>query len=661
MSELNKQALGNTDIDAEKIQGAPAPGPIGKEQISRAVDILEKYRSAKRPVDHRVAESEKWWTLNQWDVFDKSKAILDPMSKLPVRTGANAYRQTATAWLVKGIISAQADAVEAYPEPNILPREQSDEEMASMLEKIIPVLLSQAKFEDAYNLNQWRKHKSGNSIYGTFWDSSLHNGLGDIVVRKVNFLNFFYQPGVDDLQQSQNIFHTEMIDRDFLISKYPWLHGQDLSTPAMLSVEVKTEENVDKSELVEVVDWYYHRYNGTKKVLHYCKFVGLLPLYATENDSEPITTEDGAVIKEAPSETGIYDDGEYPFDMDVLYPMEGSPAGMGLIDLGKGVQENIDRLEQKIVQVAMMGATPRYFELNGAINEEEFADWEGKPIVHVKGTGSVNDSIKQIESPRLDGMYVNVLNDLKDELKQILGSTDIAQGNAPSGVVAASALAILDENQGKPKRASIRGTYRVYSSIVNKVIERIRQFYDAPRTFRILGEDGGFTFETIDNSSLTPQLQEGSNDFWQKPVFDVDVRPQKQTAYTKMAQNEMSMQLFGMGVFNPAIAEQAKQMLNMMDFKDKEKLLGFINEGQTLLNMMREYQQIALQLTQAYSPENLPGLMQKMMQEDPEGMQMSGGAVPQLGEPQDNINVKKDETAGVAKAREKTQQSSQPQ
>ena len=55
---------------------------------------------------------------------------------------------------------------------------------------------------------QWQKMKTGTGAYGVFWDKSALNGLGDISIRRVNMLNLFYQPGIDDIQASQNLFHT---------------------------------------------------------------------------------------------------------------------------------------------------------------------------------------------------------------------------------------------------------------------------------------------------------------------------------------------------------------------------------------------------------------------------------------------------------------------
>ena len=53
----------------------------------------------------------------------------------------------ATAWLWYSIVSKHADAMDAYPEPNVLPRVRDDEAEAKKLSSIIPVVLEMNGFD----------------------------------------------------------------------------------------------------------------------------------------------------------------------------------------------------------------------------------------------------------------------------------------------------------------------------------------------------------------------------------------------------------------------------------------------------------------------------------------------------------------------------------
>ena len=67
-----------------------------------------------------------------------------------------------------------------------------------------------------------------------------------------------------------------------------------------------------------------------------------------------------------------------------------------------------------------------------------------------------------------------------------------------------------------------------------------------------------------------------------RPVFDIDVRSQRETAYTKVAQNELAIQFLQMGVFNPQLTDQSLMMLDMMEFKGKEETMRKVEANGTI-------------------------------------------------------------------------------
>ena len=104
--------------------------------------------------------------------------------------------------------------------------------------------------------------------------------------------------------------------------------------------------------------------------------------------------------------------------------------------------------------------------------------------------------------------------------------------------------------------------------MIRMVIERIRQFYDLPRKFRILGAGGAEEYVSYCNAHLKAQSL-GADGLLRTPVFDVTVTTQKHTEYTKLAQNELALQFFQLGFFRPGMEQQALACLDMMDFDGK--------------------------------------------------------------------------------------------
>ena len=63
------------------------------------------------------------------------------------------------------------------------------------------------------------------------------------------------------------------------------------------------------------------------------------------------------------------------------------------------------------------------------------------------------------------------------------------------------------------------------------------------------------------------------------PLFDVEIGAEKQSPYSRLSQNEMAMQFYTAGLFDPARWDQAVGALNMMDFDGKNTVLQYIREN----------------------------------------------------------------------------------
>ena len=645
-------------------QQAPVPAPavqrIGPEQLTAFTKTLEEYKAGKTKTEQRILASENWWKLrNSIEEQKDSKTAADDSFK------------SISGWLHNVIVSKHADAMKAFPEPNILAREQGDKGEATMLSAIIPCVLEQNNFEATYSDTMWQKLKTGTGCYKVVWDKSKLGGLGDIHVEKVNLLNVYWEPGVTDIQKSRYFFHTELWDKDVLEERYPQLKGK-LKGQSFLSTKFLYDDHVKTENKHTVIEVYYHRYIQGKNTLQYCQYVGDQVIYATENEVQRPTAQKAdpktgmpVTVVAGPSmaERGLYDHGKYPYFFDALYPIEGSPCGYGYVDLCRNPQTEIDLLKTAMVRNAMVGSVPRYFSrLDGNVNEDEFLDLS-KPIVHV--SGNVDEAtLRKIDHVGLDGMYVNLLDRSIDELRETSGNTEAATGSTPGSVTAASGIAALQEAAGKTSSDSTQASYRVYSDMVDMCIELIRQFYDMPRKFRILGQYGMERYISYTNQGLQPQYQ--GNDFGQDmgfrlPVFDIKVSAQKKNVYTKVAQNELALQFFQLGFFNPQQVDQSLMCLEMMDFDDKDIIMQKIAQMGTMHQKLMQYMQLAMQLASAVNPMLAEQIAQDVMATGggaaPMGMM---GAAPQIAQADNIGGVPQKEHAVVSKARQQSNDAAQP-
>ena len=741
---------------------------IDAERLREFTAVLQKYKTGKASLERRILAAENWWRLRHR--VQEAKAGF----------GSPEGYQSESGWLHNVIVSKHADAMDAFPEPVLLPREPDDAREAQMLSAVLPCILEQNRFEKTYDAAMWQKLKTGTAAYRVVWDPDKLGGLGDIRIDRVDLLNLFWEPGVDDIQESRYLFCTHLEDEDLLQERYPQLRGR-MGGSAFRATRFVYDDAVDLSGKATVIEVYYKK----RGALHYVKYVGDTVLYATENEGNaefgirnselpvgdglqdvlqprsgdrqravegaspygadrrfpvgalheapadvgrlsderavegaspygadprspvgalheapadagrlsderavegaspyeaqgdsvgaalpplqgevaaslradggvrrPPTpdrlTEDGRLIA-APTETGktsepnnsefripnselsphselgLYAHGRYPFVLDPLFPVEGSPCGYGFVDLCANAQTAIDLMRTAFVKNTLVGATPRYFQrIDGSVNEEEFTDLT-KPLVHVSGNLG-EDSLRQIGFAGLPGVYVSVLESTIRELRETSGNTETATGTMNVGVTAASAIAALQEASGKGSRDATRASYTAFAEIVELCIELIRQFYTLPRQFRITGA-AGVDFLRYDNSGLRPRQQfvGGLPLGLRQPVFDVKVSAQKRSGYTRMAQNELAMQLYRLGLFAPGNEQQALNLLELMEFDGREELKRRLESGLGLrqrLEELEDYKALALALARRYRPDLAAGL---------EGNAGEGAFLPQRG------------------------------
>ena len=636
--ELEKKKKPVAEPLPEKEEAAQNPvsdDVITVEDIAKASEILEDYKNGKVSVDQKATANQEWWRLRHWAQMQRenAQAINDD--------------KPASAWLFNSIINKHADIMDNFPKLNVLPREQDDVAEAEMLSKIIPVIHTRNREEDVYSQAAYDLIIDGGAITAVYWDSVANNGMGDIAKMNVDVHNLFWEPGISNIQESSNVFHVTLEDVDALREMYPE-HAEDIGPGDSGTIaKYLNDDNIDTSNKCEVVDWYYKKVimvptvvnemtgavqmYAPREVLHYVKFTGRALLYASEN------TEDYR-------HTGFYDHGKYPYVIRRLFPVKDTPWGFGYVDIMKSPQKYIDALDQAILKVSIMAANPRWFVRKSAdINLDDFADWS-KTFVEVSGSGELDKSLKQIDVDRIDGSTITHLMNKIEELKETSGNRDFSQGATSNGVTAASAIAALQEAGGKLARDVNKTMYRGSQEEGQLEVELIRQFYNEPRSFRVDDGMGGYSFE------IYPEL--GAEPSNRSSIFDINISAEKQSPFSRAAQNETAKEMYGMGMFNPQMAEPALVCLDMMEFEGKDKVRENVQKGSMMMQQMQQWQQLLLQLD-AMAPEMGIAVAAGLAQpQAPAPAPTGGGGKTEPGTAEERAARHETDTTLTAKARQ---------
>ena len=625
---------------------------IGVEEIIKARETLQKYKQQKQSLESRVVNNEEWWKIHNWEQIKKKDAV-----KADRENPNGIETPSSSAWLFNSITNKIADFSDNYPEANIRARTGGDVPEAERLKNVIPMILKRNKFYKTYIADISEKSKSGTGITYVGWNPKK-DGIGDVEIQNINILSIFWQGGITNIQKSRNVFTVELVDTDLLKKQYP-SEAENITSDGEVDLkQYLYEDYIDTTDKSLVIDWWYKK-DGK---LHYCKFVNNIVLFATENEPD-----------EYPN--CYYDDGNYPFVFDVMFPMQGTIAGFGFIDVGKQPQEYIDKMDAGILQNVLMNSMPRYFERQDSeINEEEFLDWT-QPFVKTN-TNLGQDDLREINVRGLDSAVFTQRDSKINEIKETTANRDVSTGGTTSGVTAASAISALIETGSKVSRMAIKGTYDAFENIIYLIIERMRQFYDLPRYVRITGDDGTDDFDIYDNCNLKLQerqtLQGDTAQYL--PEFDIEVAAQKASPYSKAAQNELALQLYSAGFFNPQNTDQSLACLNIMDFDHKSDVINQIKKNGTLLDALQQAQMQLQQLQQENEKlkvmcdlnidnSNLTGMKGKQQGSSPDVAQAStsGSANMESTKPEGMQSVQRGDKGSLAEqAAQKANESAQP-
>lgn len=565
----------NALAQAKSAGSAGSGGPINRDVINEAAATLQQYRAGKAQLEARIVDNEEYFRL-----LHNGRERRQKKNKY----GNGRYDRN-TAWLFSGVTNKVADFQDNFPEATVLPREAADEDSAKTLTAVIPAILERNNYRETYRRTSTDKVKNGSGITTVVWDTELENGLGDVAIRRIDPLNIFWEPGVEDIQQSADIFTVELRRNDDLIAQYPDIADlkDHIGSPGMAVTRYIYNDSIDTSDKSYVVNWYYKKRQGDKTVLHYCRFVNDVVLFATENDPRY-------------REEGWYRHGKYPFVFDVMYHEVGTPFGFGEIDIGKDAQEDIDEMNAEMLRNVKQAARRRWFSRNSdGINEEEYMDLS-RDIVHVQGP--LDDvAIREIPVNPLSSAVMEIYNNKIDELKETTANRDVTQGGT-GGTSTASGIAALQESGNKVSRDLIASSYESFKRICELIIELIRQFYDVPRTIRITGENCANEYMEVSNQALQSRMVPGAFgvEAYQtaEPHFDVTVKAYKNNPYSKQQANQDAINMYGMGFFQPENGVQALACLELLDMDNKDKIKQVIEKNYN--DYLMAQQQAAMQM-----------------------------------------------------------------
>lgn len=578
--------------------------PIGKDQITKALQTLRRYMSSKKAYDTRYKANFDTYNLMYTENADRETFQDDD--------GRNHYKlvdeNKIGAQTLNVVLNKHADEMDNMPEPFLLPRAADDEDAANTLNSVIPCILDRNNFDDIYSKEKTDKIVGGAGVYSVTWDSDRMGGLGDVLIDREDILRLFWAPHIENIQNSPHLFYVEEFEIETAKELFPEL--VDISADTMGLEDYKTYDSESKNfDKAVIVDWYYKK-NG---ILHLCKFCSEQVLFASENEPETYPN-------------GYYEHGLYPFVVEPCIWLKDTPVGFSYVDICRTPQRQLDGFKVDLLTNVKVNSRPRDFvNRSKLVNPNDLNDLSKE---HIEVQGDPQGVVMPRQVNNIASGSLTLYSELKDEMKETTGCNDASNGHAP-GVTSGSAIAALQEAGGKISRDGCKTSYSAYKQVIEMVLELIRQFYTQPRIFRITGEDNSNEYIAFDNKQITRKniveyddegnplnfTDEKGEVLTRVPVFDIVIKAQKASPFATAANNEMMMTLYKMGAFAAENADAALIMLEGMSFEGKDKIVEQVKNNRQLLNALQDMQG-KIQMLEAQLASQV-------------GMQTANGIVPQ--------------------------------
>lgn len=504
-----------------------------QELIGRAYELFDDFYAQTAELRMKWEENEELYRTNHWR--RQGQRDDEPQPVNPV--------------LFSTIESMLADIMDSYPQPVVLAQEEGDDAVAETLSQVVRYILKRRRYRTVFRKKARQALIKGTSVQEVFWDTELYGGLGDVNIRSWDVKHFLFDPKCESFQEGRACFKFGFFTKEFVADRYPF-------ALSMVQPDTYSPYGGDGDELMMMEYWYKERDREGVSRVHMAVLCGHALLY----DSKRSRPE------------GMYAHGKYPFVMESLYPLEGMPAGLSVVDVLKNLQLYADQLDQIILKNALMSGKARMLVSRSAeVEEDALLDWNREVV---RASRIDENSLRWMQPAPLNPYVVTHYDRKLDAIKEESGQTMFARGETGKGVTAATSILALQEAGNKRSRLIIEQMYDGFEQLVRMVIDVIGECYDEERYFRIRGEGSDETV-ALSSQMLTRDYGEGEGYI----EFDVSVEVEKQSPYRSVYQNELALQLLAAGVI------EREECLAMMSFVGKEKAMASLMEKRNRARM----------------------------------------------------------------------------
>jgi len=399
----------------------------------------------------------------------------------------------------------------------ILPVAAGDEEAAHVFTQVTDVIADRVDLDSVVDEVVQTGLLLDVAWFYVYWDNNLSGGSaarkniwkGDVVVESVDPANIYYDPQATCIEDARWVIYAVPKTVQWVKEMF----GVAVTPDSVQSFETEIYDRPGQEQAKDRVMLYarWERKNGKLNVVY---AAGQKILKRIDN---------------------VYEHGRYPFIPFVSKKRRKSVIGIGEPRNLFENQKLLNKLIEMPTSSALLTANPiALLNKKSGINKNQ---WISKPgMVWETALDDPSKAVHWLQPPSFQGDVYRLTDMLTGYIEKIGGVYDALTGETPSGVTAASAIQLLQEQGSIPIKGIARNLYSSLKEVYKQMIELVKQFYTETRYIRITGEEGGVEFIQFD------ALQYADVD------FDVKVSAGPSTPMSRAYITQLADDLFNKGL-----------------------------------------------------------------------------------------------------------------
>ena len=439
----------------------------------------------------------------------------------------------------------------------------------------------------------WDGYTYGIGVIKTTWDPSMHRGLGDFSVRRVDPFTFYPDPNARSMDDATFFVEVRTMPAQELERRWPGSlakmnYGEQYRTntdhaPTRTQPGTSPQAPMSNPGAIApatIPNWGLPGQSresvvedpGVTVFEFWLRTPTTGPAPVPGPDAQPSNPDDertydawrcvviagNRVLLDEPAEA-FWSHGQHPYDRYVPEDT-GEMVGDSLVELLTPLQLSVNKTLASIEQnIDLMGNPVALESQRAGLPRTKITNRPGQrlPI-----NGDVNNSFRWLDPPQ---MHPNIANMLVQfyigRMGAISGLSAIVRGATPTGRNAQGVLDSVSEAAFVRVRLALRNLERCLISAGNKAASNVCEFYNSPRIVALVGPSGERAATALNTTHFYVPTAEG-----RVPLnFQVNVDLGSQQATSRQARAQDAVQMFTIGLID---GEAALEIINMPGWKD---------------------------------------------------------------------------------------------